>query len=218
MALIAVGVGASTSASAVEPYVATGFPYALVGVSQALNSRFTVRADFGTVAHHNYTGSTTDEDYKGVVNYSRTALVGDWFVAGNGFRLTGGATFNTAKLSMRATAHNGQIVIGGTTYQAPSDLYYVQSEVALPNVTPYLGLGWGHHDDLTAGFAFNFDLGASIGTAKATPLSASPALLNELSLTSNGQGDLATENRRFQDGVAKFKAIPQLTFGVGYRF
>ncbi len=218
LALVAAFAVAPMSASAIEPYVATGFPYALVGVAQALNSRFSVRADFGTVAHHNYTGSTSDEDYKGVVDYNRTALLGDWFVADNGFRLTGGATFNQARATMRAAARNGQIVIGGTAYAAPSDLYFVQSEVSFPNVTPYLGLGWGHHDNPVAGFSFDFDLGASFGTAKATPLTASPALLTELGLTASGQGDLASENSKFQDGVAKFKAVPQLTFGVGYRF
>ena len=211
--------GASTGALALEPYVATGFPYALVGVSHALNEHVALRADFGTVAHHNYTGSTSDEDFRGSIDYNRTALLADWFVVGNGFRVTGGATFNNAKAALRASPHNGQISLGGVTYSAPSDLYYVQSEMSLPKVTPYLGLGWGHHAAAGAtGFSFNVDLGAAIGTAKATPLAASPALASELALSSSGASDLDQENRTYQDEVAKIKAIPQLTIGLGYRF
>jgi hypothetical protein len=218
LALATLAVTASTSACAVEAYVATGFPYALVGIAQPLGPKFAVRADVGAIARRGYTGSTSDDDFKGDIDYHRAALVGDWFVAGNGFRLTGGATFNQAKATMRASARNGQISIGGVDYNAPSSTYYVQSDLSFPKVTPYIGLGWGHHDAPDAGLSFNVDLGASIGTAKATPLAASPALASELSLSSAGQADLANENRQFQDTVAKFKAIPQLTFGVGYRF
>jgi len=216
-AVAALGLAAARPAAAVEAYAATGFPYALVGVAQPLGPLFAVRADFGTIAHHGYTGSTSDNDFKGSIDYHRAALLGDWFVAGGGFRLTGGATFNQAKATMTASAHNGKISIGGTQYDAPSSLYYVQSDLSFPNASPYLGLGWGHHD-APAGFSFNVDLGASFGQAKATPLKASPALASELAVNQQGSADLAQENRDFQDTVHKFKAIPQLTFGIGYRF
>lgn len=208
---------AARPAAAVEAYAATGFPYALIGVAQPLNASFALRADFGTIAHHAYSGSTSDNDFKGNIHYARTALVGDWFVAEGGFRLTGGATFNQAKATMTASAHGGKITIGGVQYDAPSSVYYVQSELSFPKAAPYLGLGWGHHDS-PAGLSFNFDLGAAIGTAKATPLKPSAALANELALSSSGSADLASENRDFQDTVRKFKAIPQLTLGLGYRF
>jgi hypothetical protein len=204
-------------AAAVEIYAATGFPYALAGIAQPINSSFAVRADFGTIAHHGYSGTTSDNDFKGSIHYNRAALLGDWFVASGGFRLSGGATFNQAKATMTASSHNGKISIGGVQYDAPSSLYYVQSDLSFPKAAPYLGLGWGHHDS-PAGLSFNVDLGASIGTAKATPLKASPALASELALSQGGSADLASENRDFQDTVRKFKAIPQLTFGVGYRF
>lgn len=216
-ALAALGLLAVRPAVAVEAYAATGFPYALVGVGQAINPSLAVRADFGTIAHHGYSGSTGDNDFKGDIHYNRAALLGDWFVAGGGFRLSGGATFNQAKATLTASAHGGKISIGGQQYDAPSSLYYVQSELSFPKATPYLGLGWGHHDS-PPGLSFNVDLGASIGSAKATPLKASPALASELAVNPQGSADLAQENRDFQATVNKFKAIPQLTFGVGYRF
>ena len=216
-ALAALGLLATRPAAAVEAYVASGFPYALVGLAQPINASFALRADFGTIAHHGYSGSTSDNDFKGNIDYNRAALLGDWFVAGGGFRLSGGATFNQAKATLTASAHNGKISIGGTQYDAPSSTYYVQSDLSFPKAAPYIGLGWGHHD-APAGLSFNFDLGASIGTAKATPLKASPALASELALNQAGAADLASENKDFQDTVHKFKAIPQLTFGLGYRF
>ena len=216
-ALAGLGLLVARPAAAVEAYAATGFPYALVGIAQPLSPLFAVRADFGTIAHHSYTGSTSDNDFKGNINYNRAALLGDWFVASGGFRLSGGVTLNQAKATVTASAHSGKITIGGTQYDAPSSLYYVQSDLSFPKAAPYVGLGWGHHDS-TPGLSFNFDLGASIGTAKATPLKPSAALATELAAAPGGGPDLTQENRDFQDDVHKFKAIPQLTIGLGYRF
>ncbi|MBW8759203.1 MAG: hypothetical protein JF586_16450 [Burkholderiales bacterium] len=217
LAFATLALAAVRPAAAVEPYAATGFPYALVGIAQPINDSFAVRADFGSIAHHAYSGTTSDNDFKGNIDYNRGALLGDWFVAGGGFRLSAGATFNTAKATMTASSHDGKISLGGTQYDAPSSLYYVTSDLSFPKATPYVGLGWGHHQS-SPGLSFNFDLGASIGTAKATPLKASPALASELALDQQGSADLAQENRDFQDAVHKFKAIPQLTVGLGYRF
>ena len=119
--------------------------------------------------------------------------------------------------TVTASAHSGKITIGGQQYDAPSSLYYVQSDLSFPKVAPYVGVGWGHHES-PPGLSFSFDLGTSIGTAKATPLKASPALASELALNQSGSSDLAQENRDFQDEVHKFKVVPQLTFGIGYRF
>ena len=208
---------AAVPAHAVEPYLATGFPYALIGVAEPLNPYFAVRADFGAIAHHNYSGSTSDNDFRGDIHYSRGALLADWFVFSGGFRLSAGASFNQAKATMRASAHDGKITLGGVQYDAPASTYYVTSDLSFPKTTPYIGIGWGHHAS-TPGLSFNFDLGASIGQAKATPLTASPALASELALNPQGASDLQKENSDYQDAVSKFKAIPQLTLGIGYRF
>jgi hypothetical protein len=217
LAFFAAAAFAARPAAAVEPYVAGGFPFAVVGLAQPLNESFALRADFGTIGQRNYSYSTSGDDFKGDIHYSRAALVGDWFVAGGGFRISAGATFNQAKATMTASSHDGKITLGGIEYNAPSSLYYVQSDLSFPKASPYIGIGWGHHDS-APGLTFNFDLGASIGTAKATPLKASPALASELALSQDGTTDLAQESHDFQDDVRKFKAIPQLTFGLGYRF
>jgi hypothetical protein len=216
-AIAAAGLFAAGAAAAAEPYSATGFPYLLAGFAQPMSPSLALRADFGSIAHHSYSGSTSDNDFKGSIKYNRFALLADWFVVDGGFRLTGGATFDQAKATMTASAHGGKITLGGVPYDAPSSLYYVQSDLSFPKAMPYVGLGWGHHQG-TPGLTFNFDLGASIGTAKATPLRASPALASELALNQQGATDLQQESHDFQDEVRKLKAIPQLTIGLGYRF
>jgi len=158
-ALAAAGLLLAGAAAAAEPYVATGFPYLLVGFAQPINPSLAVRADFGSIAHHSYSGSTSDNDFKGSIKYSRFALLADWFVADGGFRLSGGATFDQAKATMTASSHSGKITLGGVQYDAPSSLYYVQSDLSFPKAMPYLGLGWGHHQS-APGLSFNFDLGA----------------------------------------------------------
>ncbi len=223
LACVAFAVGALAAAwvapaHAAEPYVAAGFPFLVVGVAQPINPMFAVRADYGLISNHRYSGSTSDDDFRGDIRYHREALLGDWFVAEGGFRLTGGAMFTQARAALRATPHDGKISIGGIAYNAPGSTYFAQSELSLPKTAPYVGLGWGHHQAPDAGFSFNFDAGAAFGTARASPLSLSPALASELAVTPGSQADVTKENHDLQDEVHKLKALPQLTIGVGYKF
>ena len=59
LAFATLALAAARPAAAVEPYAATGFPYALVGIAQPINAMFAVRADFGSIAHHAYSGTTS---------------------------------------------------------------------------------------------------------------------------------------------------------------
>ena len=201
--------GATLAAHAADAYVATGFPYLVFGVSQPVAESITLRGDWGTVGHHAYTGSTSDNDYAGTLKYDRFGLFADWFASGN-FRLTGGLTVNHGSTTMVASSHNNQITIGGQVYNYTGD---VTSTITLPNATPYLGLGWGHAASTTQGFAFHADLGASIGKPKATALKAEGQVAQYVSPEA-----LAAEDQKFQSGVNNVKAIPQLTVGVIYRF
>ena len=199
----------ATSAHAADAYVATGFPYLVVGVAQPVAPSITLRADWGTVGHHSYSGSTSDNDYSGQLKYDRFALLADWFAIG-GFRLTGGVTFNHGSTDLYATSRNSEITIGGVVYHYTGD---VTSTVTLPKTTPYLGLGWGRPQSSEPGFSFHADLGVAFGKPEATALKAEGQVAQFVTAT-----DLAEENRRFQDGVNKVKGLPQLTLGASYRF
>ena len=197
------------AAGAAEVYVATGLPYALVGVAFPVADRVVLRADYGSIGHHGYSGTTPDNNYAGSLKYNRFAAFADWFVAGS-FRLTGGVSVANGGAEMKATAKNNSITIGGTVYDTTGDIV---SKVSLPSSAPYLGIGWGHAPTAAPGLAFHADLGASIGKAKATPLKAEGALAQLVSAS-----DLAAEDAKWQASVGKVKAIPQFTLGASYRF
>jgi hypothetical protein len=75
---------------------------------------------------------------------------------------------------------------------------------------PYFGIGWGHQSG--SGLRFSFDIGAAFGKAKVSYQLTGP-VANQVS-----QADIDAELAELRDGVAKIKAIPQVSFGIGYSF
>ena len=206
LALVGACIGA---AQAGEVYTGIGTHGVLIGYAHPLSSDFTVRADFGTLGRHDTSEREEGIDYDVKAGFNRAGLFGDWFPLAGGFRLTGGVTFNHLKLDMAARGNGGMVNIGGTNYAfTPADRFDVKVE--FPRTTPYLGIGWGHR--LGAGFGFSFDVGASIGKAKLTETHSGPSL----SLAS--QADIDRELAELRDGVAKVRALPQLSIGVNYQF
>lgn len=198
-------------AHAAEPYAAIGVPGVLIGVNQPMGERFGVRADLGTLGSRDVDGEHEGIDYRGDAHYHRLGLFGDWFVAGGGFRLTGGVTFNDGKLRLSALGDGTPITIGGTTYPTTAEDRF-DARVKLPDVTPYLGIGWGHHASAGPGWYLVADLGVSFGRASVSTRATGP-LLGQVS-----QEDIDEETRELRDGVGRVRAVPQATLGVGYRF
>jgi len=198
------------TARAADPYVAIGLPGIVVGVAQPLHERFTIRADYATLGSRDFDGNHEGIDYRGDARFNRVGLFGDWFISG-GFRLTIGATFNDGRMDLTALGDGTPITIGDTTY-ATTAADRFDAKVRFPDVTPYLGIGFGHHSEQVKGLSFLFDLGASIGQAKVTTSTQGP-LLGQVS-----QEDLDAETEQLREGVGKVKAIPQLTLGLAYRF
>jgi hypothetical protein len=83
-------------------------------------------------------------------------------------------------------------------------------KIEFPKTTPYIGLGYGHQ--LSTGWGFVFDLGASIGKAKVTESHSG----NNFSLIP--QSDIDAEMAEIRDGAGKIKAIPMIAIGFNYRF
>jgi hypothetical protein len=200
---------AFTATQAAEVYGAVGLPGVILGFAQPVSGSVTLRADVASLGTHK---DTYDEDgikYDGKLKTNRVGLFADWFPFGNGFRFTGGVTFNDYKLNLHAQGTGNTIDIGGTTYVFTSqDRFDV--EVKFPKTTPYLGLGYGHQPE--SGFGFLFDLGASYGKAKLTETHSGP------NLSQASQADIDEELRELRDGVGKVKVIPQLSIGINYRF
>lgn len=207
-AVTAVG---ATPAHAGEVYGGIGLPGVFIGYAQPLNESFTVRADVATLGSRSADGREEGIDYDGKINLHRAGVFADWFPAQGGFRITGGLTFNDAKVKLTARGDGGTINIGGQDYVfTPADRFDVR--VKYPSVTPYLGIGYGHHRTGATGWAFHFDVGASYGKPKVRGGVSGPAaaLVRD--------EDVEQELDELRDSVEKYRVLPQLSVGASYRF
>ncbi len=208
IALAALSLAAGAHAG--EVYTGIGTHGVMLGYAHALSPDFTVRGDFGTLGSRDSTEREEGIDYEAKATYNRVGLFGDWFpFSGGGFRFTGGVTFNNMKLDMVAKGNGSPITIGNNSYTTDStDRLNVKIE--FPKTTPYLGIGYGHQ--LSTGWGFVFDLGASIGKAKVSESHSG----NNFSQVP--QSDIDAELAEIRDGAGKIKAIPMIAIGFNYRF
>lgn len=201
----------TASAQAAELYLGAGAPGLMLGVAQPMSSAWGLRADVSTIGNRSYDGVHNGIDFTGQAKLLRTGLFADWFVVGGSFRLTGGLTFNDAKIDLTAMGDGKPIHIGNTDYPTTTADRF-DAHVRFPRTTPYLGLGWGHQLSAAGGVRLSFDLGASIGRATVTTTTQGP----NLSLVS--QSDIDQQTQELRDGVGKVRALPQLSFTLGYSF
>ncbi|MBL8347054.1 MAG: hypothetical protein JNN03_16565 [Rubrivivax sp.] len=199
----------AVSAQAGEVYVLIGLPGVGLGYAQPINDWLGVRGDFVTLGSRSETTTEEGIAYQAKLKANRGAVLVDLYPFAGGFRVTLGATSNQYKLTLDASGAGTTINVGGTNYVlGPGDGLGV--EVKFPSTTPYVGFGWGHQ--AASGLRFSLDIGASIGKAKVavTPRGqlAQPA----------AQADVDRETAELRDGVGKVKALPQLSFAIGYSF
>ena len=198
-----------TTAQAGELYTNIGIPGVMLGYSQPVGPLFGVRADYATIGTRKDQRTEDGIAYDGTLKANRAALLADWFPFAGTFRLTTGLTSNQYKLDLLATGAGGTLTIGNNTYTTTAqDNFRVQ--VKFPSSAPYVGFGWGHGSG--SGFRFSFDIGATIGKAT-VDYSLSGPLAQRVS-----QADIDAELQQLRDGVGKVRAIPQITFGLGYSF
>jgi hypothetical protein len=197
-------------AQAAEVYVPLGVPGAGIGFAQPIGPLFGVRADFMTLGHRDKNTVESGINYQGSYKLDRTALLADLFPFAGTFRISAGAVFSNYKVTLDATGAGGTLSIGDRTY-ATTAADGLNVEVKFPKTTPYLGIGWGHQ--MASGWRFSADLGAAIGkaTVTATPRGA-------LAAYADIQANIDKELVDLRDGVGKVRAIPQVSFGIGYSF
>lgn len=200
----------TAGAHAGEVYTGIGTHGVMLGFAQPLSPHFTVRGDFGTLGSREKNEREEGIDYEAKATYNRVGMFGDWFpFGGGGFRFTGGLTFNNMKVDMVARGNGSPVTIGNTSYPTDST-DRLNVKVEFPKTTPYLGLGYGHQ--LSTGWGFVFDLGASIGKAKVTESHSG----NNFSQVP--QSEIDAELAEIRDGAGKIKAIPMIAIGFNYRF
>ncbi|MDO8934112.1 MAG: hypothetical protein Q7U97_17100 [Rhodocyclaceae bacterium] len=195
-----------------EAYAGIGFPGIFAGYAQPVSEQVTVRADYATLGSHKKNGTEEGIDYRGQLKIGRLGVFADYFPwASSGFRLTGGVTFNQTQITLKSnfSASSNETIGDQPVTVGPGDYFNVRAK--FPNVTPFLGIGYGHAANGASGWSFHADVGASFGK---------PKLTIETNLTDKGvtQANIDKETQELRDGVAKAKLIPQLSIGASYRF
>lgn len=183
----------------------TGFE---IGVAQPLSGRFAVRLEANSLnATRSFTTSSVDYDAK--VKANNAGLYLDCFL-GSSFRLTGGALLGNRNVHGTARSVGNTIELNGVPYVlAAGDS--LDFDAKFPNVTPYVGIGWGHQQD-SAGLHFYADAGAAIGRPKVT-LTPSASLAAKVN-----PADLASEQNSAQDKADGLRFYPVLKIGIRYTF
>ncbi len=213
LALIAAGVVAWPvgHAHAIEVYGGAGLPGITVGVAESINADLTMRADLSALSTISVDRVESGIRYEGESTIRRLGVFADWYALGNGFRLTGGLTFNQMRFDLQGRPDGDTIMIGDTVYAVGADDRFT-ARIEYPRVTPYVGIGWGHHN-VGRGWGFHADLGVSIGRA-----SVSASVTGNLATQPGIQDDVDRELAELRDYVDRLRVIPQISLGVSYRF
>lgn len=209
MTVAALLAGLGCQAHAGESYGAIGLPGVMGGYAHELGPRMTLRADYATLGSRRLDGNEEGIYYKGRARFRRVGLFADYFPMSNGFRVSSGLTINHMKAQLDADLAGGSIDVGGTRYAVGPGAYF-NARVRMPTVTPYLGIGWGHHRR-EAGWGVVADLGVSIGKAKVD-------VDTNLVQLGVAQADIDQEVRELRDAVDEFRVIPQASVGMSYRY
>lgn len=206
-------VGAPAAALAGEAYVKVGLPGVVIGYAQSVNEQLGLRIDAGTTGNLARDRTESGVPYRATAKYNRVGLFGDYRPFGGRFRLTAGLTVNEATLRLDSRFDGVTPVTINETTLTPSATDFFRARVKIPRLTPYFGIGWGHHPQ-DAGLGFVADLGVSIGKAKVTVdqnlVENYPGLIS--------QADVDAETRQLKDEVGKVRILPHVAVGMSYRY
>lgn len=209
-AFAAFAITASTGAQAQDAYLGVGLPgLVTIGYATPVSKSWGVRAEYASGLNVSLDGNRDGVNVTGSVKSTTLGAFGDWFpIAGSGFRVVGGLTINDIKADMNGTS-SGTAVINGTTVNMAGQYYNVN--LTFPRVTPYIGIGYGHHK-AEKGLGFYADVGVLVGTFNVD---------TNTSLVASGQviqADIDAQSQKLRDGVGKIGVIPSVSIGAVYRF
>jgi hypothetical protein len=212
---------AASSAQAQDVYLGLGAPglvtlgYAApMGSAYALGGQWGLRGEFAGGGSTSKSVTQNGNTFSAKVNNSRVGAFADWFPSdSSGFRLVGGLTFNDIKFSLAAAA-SGNITVNNKTVNLSGETFKVT--IKQPQVTPYLGIGWGHKASTEKGLGFFADLGVAVGSFTAT---VDTSLVGKtFGANTISQSDVDAETKKIKDAVNKIGALPSVAIGAVYRF
>lgn len=200
----------TTSAQAQDVYIGVGLPgLVTLGYAAPVNNNWGWHAELAGGLKASLDGNRDGVNVTGHITSTTLGAFGDWFpFDASGFRVVGGLTVNDINANVNATG-TGTSVINGKTVNMAGQNYDVK--LAFPNVTPYIGIGYGHKK-AEKGLGFYADIGFMVGTFDVS---------SSTSLVANGlvaQADVDAQNQKLRDGVGKLSVLPSASIGMTYRF
>ncbi|MEO8924993.1 MAG: hypothetical protein ABI330_19575 [Caldimonas sp.] len=196
------------TAAAVEIYGGVGTTGGEVGLAQSVAAAASVRVEVNALRYSS-SFTTSGIDYDTKLEATNAAVYLDAFFYGN-VRVSAGALVGRRKMHGTATGIGSTISFNGVPYpMLPGDA--LDFEATFPTVTPYLGIGYGHHD-AAPGLHLYVDAGVAYGRPKVT-LSPTASLLAKVN-----PADLLAEQSSVQDKADRYRAYPVLKVGLIYAF
>lgn len=143
----------------------------------------------------------------------------DLYPFGGGFRISGGARYNTNQASGRGQPNSGtSFNIDGTTYTA-AQIGTLSAETEVEKIAPALTIGYG--GGLSKGLVFGIEAGVLFqGSVNIKPLTITGTCASGAAPAGCASilADLDAERRSLNDDIGKYKLYPILQISVGYRF
>jgi len=156
----------STPVKAQDIYVGGGLPGGLtVGYARPMGSQWGLRSDLSVLSIDSQ-ATKDDQRYDWSYKSRILGIYADWFPYANGFRLVGGLTFNDLRVGSNLTPGQGTATINGNVINMSGKYFNVSYRA--PSVTPYVGIGYGHHANTSKGLGFYADLGWMLGNPTVT--------------------------------------------------
>jgi hypothetical protein len=208
-------VNAQDAAPTQDVYLGLGFPGGVVlGYGKPMGETWGLRWEYGSGLKRTEVGTSEGVSYTGSVKTALFGAFADWYPFENGFRLVGGLTANNIKASLIG---NGAVpvTINGKRVNLANETFDV--DLKFPSLSPYLGLGYGHHRSNQPGLGFYADLGVMFGKFSSA---VTTSLVGQQSITQGviTQSDVDTQTQKIRDSIANTNLLPYVAGGVSYRY
>ena len=218
LSLTAVTLFASLSAQAQlagpsqDVYLGVGaLSIATIGYARPINSNFGLRAEYAFGPTFTQDTTTSGADASASIKANRGGLFADWYPFSNGLRLVGGVTFNDIQLDVTAKGAAGSTVdINGINTSLAGKTF--GAKITFPTTTPYIGIGYGHHQNNAKGIGFYADVGLMVGTFNST---IATDVLGQNGIT---QADIDKESQSIRDQISSLNVLPSVSLGLVYRY
>jgi hypothetical protein len=210
--ILAIGALAVSTASQAQTVVHAGVSItdgATIGLSFLVSDNYNARIEIGTGLNHHEDGNSSGVAYTANYNSNTAGAFADWFpISGSKFRVVSGFNYNESKINLTSTEGNATI----NNISVNMNGEYLNVDISMPNITPYIGIGYGHRNLNVKGFEIYGDVGMKIGRVNIDYRS---------SLVSSGkvtQADLDAQIEKIRSDIGGSDVLPTLSVGASYIF